>query len=384
MSNETNTHPLRLESFAETLHVGRPNIGNKANFLSHIEQMIDNRWLSNNGPFVQKFEENLAKYLSVKHVVAVCNGTVALEIAIRSLDLQGEIIVPSYTFVATAHAVYWQGIRPVFVDIDPVTHCIDPQAVLRAITPNTTGIIGVHLWGHPANTIALDQIARSKNLKVIYDSAHAFGVSSNGIMIGNFGNCEVFSFHATKFLNSLEGGAIATNDDELAEKARLIRNFGFKGFDNVIHPGTNGKMVEACAAMGLVNLESISEFVDINRRNYLAYKSRFATLPTLRLFEFNEAEKNNWQYVVVEVNDPMVSRDEIVTALHSKNVLARKYFWPGAHRMSPYKELFPWTDQLLSVTNEVAQQVIVLPTGTSVTLDDISRICDIIQHTLSQ
>ena len=244
-------------AFVEPIHVGRPNVVDRERFLQLTADILDRLWLSNNGPLVQEFERKLAAFLGVKHCVAVCNATVGLEIAIRALKLEGEVIVPSYTFVATAHALHWQGITPVFADIDPVTQCLDPEAVRRMITPKTTGIIGVHLWGRAAQVAELEQLARDHDLRLIFDAAHAFGCSHGGTMVGSFGACEVFSFHATKFLNSFEGGVIATNDDELAHTVGLIRNFGFSGYDNVIHPGTNGKMVEVCAAMGL-SISSIS------------------------------------------------------------------------------------------------------------------------------
>lgn len=367
-------------AYDQPLHVGRPNIGDRDAYLVLMADMLDRRWLSNNGPLVQEFEARLAEHLGVAHVVAMCNGTIALEIAVRALGLTGEVIVPSYTFVATAHSIHWQGLTPVFADIDPKTHCLDPAAVRRAITPRTSGVIGVHLWGQPAAIEELEALCAERGLALMFDAAHAFGVSHGNRMIGSFGRCEVFSFHATKFLNSHEGGAVATNDGDLAETMRLMRNFGFKGFDNVIHPGTNGKMVEACAAMGIVNLQSIDTVIAANKRNYRAYQEHLTGEAGLRLFPYNERERNNWQYVVLEIDDSYgPSRDRIVAALHAENILARKYFWPGAHRMAPYRDLFPWADSLLPNTNEVARRVIVLPTGTTVTTDDIEVICSVIR-----
>jgi dTDP-4-amino-4,6-dideoxygalactose transaminase len=229
-------------------------MGDREAFLTRVGEIFDRGWFSNDGPVVREFEARLAEMAGVRHCVATCNGTIALEIAIRALGLEGEVIVPSYTFVATAHALHWQGVTPVFADIDPRTHTLDPEAVRRAITPRTTGIIGVHLWGQPAAVDELQAIADEHGLSLMFDAAHAFACTHQGRMIGGFGRAEVFSFHATKFFNSFEGGAVMTDDDEIAEKARLMRNFGFAGYDNVIHPGTNGKMIEVCAAMGLTNL----------------------------------------------------------------------------------------------------------------------------------
>lgn len=367
------------EAFPETIHVGRPNIGDREAFLKLAGEMFDRRWLSNNGPLLQAFERRMADYVGVRHCIAMCNGTIALEIAIRALGLEGEVIVPSYTFVATAHALHWQGITPVFADIDPDTHNLDPGAVRRMITPRTSGIIGVHLWGRGAPVEALQAIADEHGLQLMFDAAHALGCSYGGRMIGGFGRAEVLSFHATKFFNTFEGGAVVTNDDELAETMRLMRNFGFAGFDNVIHPGTNGKMIEVCAAMGLVNLDYIDTVIEANRRNWLAYRDALAGIPGLRLMPYDEAERNNWQYVILEVDpDCRATRDEIVAELHRHNVLARKYFWPGCHRMKPYRDLQPHAGLVLPHTETVAARVIVMPTGTTLDPGQVGRISAIV------
>lgn len=367
-------------AFSEKLHVGRPNIGDKAEFLKYVDQIFDSKWLSNNGPLVQQLEERIANHHQVKHCIAMCNGTIALEIAIRALGLSGEVILPSYTFIATAHALQWQEITPVFADIDPFTHCLDPESVRKMITPKTTGIIGVHLWGHTAPVDELQQIADEHNLKLMFDAAHAFGCSYKGQMVGNFGEAEVLSFHATKLFNTFEGGAVLTNNDELAEKMCLMRNFGFAGMDNVIYPGTNGKMIEIAAAMGLVNLDSLDSVIQRNQQNYEAYQQGIQGLTGISLFEFDKAEKNNFQYVVLEVSkDCPVSRDEIVAALHAENILARKYFWPGCHEMLPYRELNPHAGFFLSNTEIVAGQVVVLPTGMAMSKKSIQLICEVLK-----
>ncbi len=294
----------------------------------------------------------------------MCNGTIALEIAIRALGLTGEVIVPSWTFVATAHALSWQGITPVFADIDPATHNLDPAAVRRMITPRTSGIIGVHLWGRAAPVLELQAIADEHGLKLMFDAAHAFGCSYQGQSIGRFGACEVFSFHATKAFNTMEGGAVTTNDDQLAETLRLMRNFGFKGYDNVIHPGTNGKMIEVCAAMGLANLDGFDAIVAANQRTHSAYQQRLAAIPGIKVLTYDANERNNHHYVVVEVDKGCpVSRDDLIAALHANNILVRKYFWPGCHRMQPYRDLFPHAGLMLPNTIAVADRVMVLPNG---------------------
>ena len=367
-------------AFEQLLHVGRPNIGSREAFLKYVDEIFDRRWLTNNGPVVQELERRVAEYHGVKHCVAMCNGTVALEVAIRALGLAGEVIVPSYTFIATAHALNWQAITPVFADIDPATHILNPDAVRRMITPRTSGIIGVHLWGRSAPVDELQTIADEYGLKLMFDAAHAFGCSYKGKMIGNFGACEVLSFHATKFFNTFEGGAVVTNDDNLAETMRLMRNFGFAAMDKVVQPGTNGKMIEVAAAMGLVNLDTIENVIEANRRNHQAYQEGLSDIPGISLLSFNEEERNNYQYVVMEIGeDCPVSRDHIINVLHAENILARKYFWPGCHNMSPYRELYPHAGLLLPSTQKVADRVVVLPTGTNLNNKDIAAICTILR-----
>lgn len=368
-------------AFAAPLHVGRPNIGDRDQLLARINTMLDRRWLTNRGPLVQEFEDRLAAYLGVKHCLVTCNATIALEIAIRAAGLHGEVIVPSFTFVATAHALQWQKITPVFCDIDPATHCLDPRRVEAMLTPRTTGIIGVHVWGHACAIEELSELAQRHQLRLMFDAAHAFGCTHRGRMIGSFGDAEVFSFHATKFFNTFEGGAIATNDDALADKIRLMTNFGFAGYDTVIYVGTNGKMSEVAAAMGLTGLDALDQFIAINQRNYYAYQHALADIPGLRLFRYDEREQCNYQYIVVEIDAQTtgIQRDTLVKVLHAENVLARRYFYPGVHRMEPYRSYFPHAHLLLPETECLTQRVLILPTGTAVNPDDIGRIGEIIQ-----
>lgn len=368
-------------AFTEKLHVGRPNIGDRERLLARINDLIDRKWLTNNGPYVQEFEQRVADLLGVKHCIAMCNGTVALEIATRALGLTGEVIVPSFTFVATAHALQWQEITPVFCDIHPDTFTLDPSRVEAMITPRTTGIIGVHLWGRPCDVEALTEIARRRRLRILFDAAHAFACSRNGRMVGGFGDAEILSFHATKFLNSFEGGAVLTGDDALADKIRLMKNFGFSGYDNVVYIGINGKMSEVSAAMGLTGLESIDRFIAVNRENIARYREELSGVSGLRLIPYDEREKCNYQYVVLEVDEGAcgVDRDLLVDVLHAENVMARKYFHPGVHRMEPYRSCFPHAGLVLPVTERLSRRVLSLPTGTSVGKDDIRSICAVIR-----
>lgn len=371
--------PGKNPLFAEQLHVGCPNLGDRAKLLARFEDLLDRRWLTNHGPYVQAFEERLCGYLGVKHCIAVCNATVGLEIAIRGLGLGGEVIVPSFTFPATAHAVAWQGMTPVFCDVDPETHNIDPEQVERLITPRTTGILGVHLWGNACDVDALADIADRKGLRLLYDAAHALGCGHEGRMIGNFGDAEVFSFHATKFVNSGEGGAIVTNDDELAETFRRLRSFGLEN-GNVVDVGVNGKMNELSGAMGLTSLESCEAFIDRNRANYIAYQAALAGVRGLRLFT-PRTTVHNYQYVVVEVDSRQagLSRDQLVELLHEENVLAKKYFSPGCHRMEPYQRPSGVASRSLPQTDRLCDRLLQLPTGSAINADDVRQIGDLLR-----
>lgn len=364
-----------MRLFSQPLHVGRPNLGDRDRLLARIEDMLDRRWLTNQGPYVHEFETRLASYLGVKHCLAVSNATVGLEVAIRALDLAGEVIVPSFTFPATAHALSWLGITPVFCDVDPETHTIDPASVEQLITPRTTGILGVHVWGNACDSNALATIAQRHGLKLLFDAAHALGCTYGGQMIGNLGDAEVFSFHATKFVNAAEGGAITTNDDEIADRLRRLRNFGLEDGE-VADVGTNAKMCELSAAMGLTSLESIDEFVERNAANYGAYAEALADVRGLQLISPPRHEQSNYQYVVVDVDARAAgqSRDAIVAALHAENVLAKRYFNPGCHRMPPYRALHVAAGTRLPHTERLCERLMQLPTGTAVSPEDIARI----------
>ena len=368
-------------AFAEPRHVGSPNIGNRARLLRRIETMLDNRRLSNRGPLVREFEAKVAQVAGVKHCVAMCNGTVALEIGARALGLTGEVIVPSFTFVATAHALKWQGLQPLFCDIDPATHSLDPDQVEALITPRTSGILAVHLWGRPAAVDRLQEIADRHGLRLMFDGAHAFGCGLGERSLAGCGDLEIFSFHATKFLNTAEGGAVVTNDDALAERVRLMQNFGFVGKDQVVALGVNGKMNEMSAAMGLTSLESMDDFLAVARNNHEAWQQQIDALPALTMKIWEPDVRTNHQYIVVEVDAQVagISRDHLIAALHAENVLARRYFYPGCHRMEPYRSQPPAAGYRLPQTEKVSERVLVLPTGTAVSLPDIRRMSQLMR-----
>lgn len=365
----------------KTFLVGKPNIGDKARFYQRLDQIFEQRWLTNDGECVRDLEQRLEDYLDVKHCVAMCNGTVALELAIRATGMSGKVVVPSMTFIATAHALKWQEITPVFADIDADTFNICPDSVTRLIDEHTSGIVGVHLYGRPCDIDILSEIAESNKLNLIFDAAHAFGAGYKGQKIGSHGDCEVFSFHATKVFNTFEGGAVTTNDDELAKKLRLMRNFGFEGEDRVSYIGTNGKMAEVNAAMGLVNLDEIDRFIDINRENYQAYQVGLEAAQGIDLISYDDSELNNYQYVIISVDQSICgySRDELKSYLSTKEVMARRYFHPGCHKMEPYRSLYPDAGEALPATELFSQRVLALPTGTQICAAEVAQICDLVR-----
>lgn len=363
------------------LQVGMPNIGDRLKFFRYTEKMFNNKWLSNDGPLAQELEQKIAAYHQVKHCVATCNGTIALEIAEQALGMTGEVIVPALTFVATAHSLAWRGIKPVFADINADVPTLDPRNVITKITRRTTGIIGVHLYGKTGFIEILETIAEKYHLKLIFDAAHAFGCSHGGQMIGGFGDCEVLSFHATKIFNTFEGGAILTNNDETAEMCKILRNFGMVAPGDVRYIGTNGKMSEAAAAMGLTNLEAIDDIIAHNYKNYKAYEKELDGIKGIKLFKFQELEKNNYHYIIIILNDDYpLSRDKTIETLARYNIIAKDYFWPGLDRLSPYEDEKDGVDLLNTVV--FSERVIALPNGLNVNVDDVKRITDILKKPL--
>ena len=368
-------------TFPEVLHVGRPNIGDSVTFLEHAKAILDSHWLSNNGPYVYEFERRIAEVCEVPYCIATSNATAAMEILVHALGLKGEVIVPSFTFVATAHALKWLGVEPVFCDVDPLTHTLDPACVEALITERTTAVLGVHVWGQVCDVDALQDLCARHGLRLVFDAAHAFGCRREGRAVGGFGDAEVLSFHATKFINSFEGGAILTHDPELAARARLMRNFGFEYLDSVVSLGINAKMTEICAAMGLVSLEGMEGFLLANRANYLAYQHGLSDIQGLSVHVTAPQEVSNHQYVVVKVDEGLlgIGRDEFLEVLMAEGVFARRYFHPGCHRMQPYaSQCDPW-EWNLPVTEQLSGTLLQLPTGHAVSTDDVEAICGLIR-----
>lgn len=372
-------------SFPEVLHVGRPNIGDSAAFLGHAKAILDSRWLSNNGPYVLEFERRVAEVCEVPHCVATSNATAALEILVHAMGLEGEVIVPSFTFVATAHALKWLGVEPVFCDVDPVTHTLDPARVEALITERTTAVLGVHVWGQVCEVDALQEICTRHGLRLLFDAAHAFGCRRDGRAVGSFGDAEVLSFHATKFINSFEGGAILTHDPALAQRARLMRNFGFEYLDSVVSLGINAKMTEICAAMGLVSLDGMEGFLQCNQANHDAYRQGLMHIDGVSLHEFPAQDAFNYQYVVVVVDEQKagLGRDQLLEVLMAEGVLARRYFYPGCHQMEPYRSQARHGHDALASTHRLSATLMQLPTGQGVSLESIAAVCALIGFVIS-
>lgn len=363
-------------AFATQLRVGAPNVGDRSRFYARLDAAFDRGWLSNGGPLVQEFERRVAEIAGTKHAIATCNATTALQLTMRAAGLTGEVIVPSLTFAATAHAVAWLGLTPVFCDVDPVTGQIDPGHAESLVGPRTSGILAVHLWGRTAPVERLKVLAHRYGLALMFDASHAFGCTRDGRPVGGGGLAEIFSFHSTKFVNAFEGGAIVTDDDGLAERAACMRNFGITGEDEVDYVGINAKMSEAAGAMGLTSLDGMARFVARNLANHRFYQDGLAGVRGLRLLPFDERERNNYQYVILEVDERQagIDRDSLLGILHQENVLARRYFHPACHEMTPYRH-----SAALAGAERLSSRVLALPTGMGVGEREIAQICQIIR-----
>jgi len=355
----------------QAYHVGRPNMPDKEKVLAKFAQVLDNQWLTNMGPLSLELEERIASMLGVKHCICVCNATIGLELLQRALNLKGEVIIPSFTFIATAHSLRWQRIDPVFCDVRMEDHLIDPTKIEELITPRTSAIMAVPIWGQPCDYTALQAIADNHGLKLIFDSAHAFGCKSGDQYLGGFGDAEVFSFHATKVFSTGEGGAITTNSDDLAEKLRLMRNFGFTNYDKTEHIGTNAKMSELAAAYGLVHLDQLDSIIEQNKKIHQAYLDEFSEFQELTFLDYPFPGKSNYQYVVAKV--PSDIRDSLVDYFHAHSILLRRYFHPGCHRMEPYASREQYQELHLSNTDKISSEIVVFPTGTQVTPSTIKE-----------
>lgn len=378
------TAPAALPRFREPLHVGRPNVGDRARLLERIEGALDRLWFTNNGPLVRAFETKVAEVAGVRNCVAVSNATTGIQVVARALGIGpgDEVIVPSFTWVATAHALDWIGAVPVFCDLDEETGSADVAHVEKLITPRTRGILDVHVFGHPARIDELTALAASYRLPLLFDAAHALGCTYRSKPIGGFGTAEVFSFQATKFVNSFEGGAIVTDDDDLADRCRAMRHQGLDSEHRITGSGTVARMHEISAAMGLTSLEAADTFTAVNRRNYADYQEQLAGLPGIRVRPQMAGEEANCQYVVIEVDEARagLSREALQAVLQEHNVLARAYFHPGCHDCEPYRSRRAvHAPDPLPRTEALTRKVLSLPTGTAVGPAEVAGVCAIVR-----
>ena len=368
-----------LKPFEKPIYVTQPFLPKLQDFSERLKEIWDSRWLTNNGPIVRRFAEQLSNYFETDNLCLFNNGTLALQIALQGMDIAGEVITTPYTFVATTHALYWNKARPVFVDIEPDYYTLDPEKVEAAITPWTTAILAVHVYGHPCKLNALADIARKHNLILIYDAAHAFGVRVGPKSIAHFGDLSMFSFHATKLYHSIEGGMLIFKDSGIKRKFDYLKNFGFENEVEVVMPGTNAKMNEFQALMGELVLEHIDHIISQRKKLYEKYRELLKVVPGIKLVpSLPEGVAYNFAYMPVEVDELKygANRDELYGELKKYNVFPRRYFYPLLCDYPCYRSVS--VNDSLSVARSVASRILTLPIYSDLKIDDVARICEII------
>ncbi|RLD74138.1 MAG: DegT/DnrJ/EryC1/StrS family aminotransferase [Bacteroidetes bacterium] len=365
----------------KAIQVTQPDLPPIEEVKAYLDIMWENKWLTNGGPLHEEFEQKLAEFLGVPYVSLFANGTLALLIALRSLDIEGEVITTPYSFVATAHALQWNNIKPVFVDIEPVYGNLNPEKIEAAITEKTTAIVPVHVYGNPCNVEQINEIAKKHGLKVIYDAAHAFGVTYKGQSILNFGDLSVLSFHATKGYNTFEGGAIICHDAETKKQINFLKNFGFTNDLIVDKIGINAKMNEFQAAVGLLNLNYVNENINTRKSLDTLYRDLLAEVSGVEPLPVHPACTFNYNYFPVFIDDRQYgkTRDDLYFALRSNNILVRRYFYPLIANFKVYEQLPSSAKDKLPVANQKSAQVICLPMYTKLEADQVEMIVDFIK-----
>jgi len=362
------------------INVTQPSLPPLKEFIPYLEDIWESKGITNNGKFHQQFEKKLAEFLGVKYISLFTNGTLALITALQELRITGEVITTPYSFVATTHALWWNGIKPVFVDIEP-GHCnIDLEKIEAAITTKTTAIVPVHVYGNPCNVERIQEIADTYGLKVIYDAAHAFGVEKNGNSILNYGDLSILSFHATKTFNTIEGGAIICHDEKTKKRIDYLKNFGFAGETKVIAPGINAKMNELQAAYGLLQLKTFDEQIAKRRIIANTYRELLKDVEGIRFLKNIEGVKHNYAYfpIFVDEKEYGMKRDELYYKMQENNIHGRRYFYPLISQFSPYKGLESAKPDNLPVAERIAMQVICLPIYPNLDLEKVEMISNII------
>ena len=366
-------------SFKKRIFVTQPVVPTIEELEPLLKDILLTKWLTNDGRYVQEFEKQLEKYLGSAYCSVLCNGTLALQLCVQGLRLSGEVITTPFTFAATPHVLYWNNITPVFCDIDPDTYNLDPKRIESFISPRTTGIMPVHTFGNPCDIEHIERIAKYHGLKVIYDAAHAFGVEIDGNPIGNFGDATMFSFHATKLFNTMEGGAVTCSDINLNQRLRDLRNFGIRSEEEGIGPGINAKMNEFQAAFGLLNLKKVKNTIEKRKEIFERYHNHFRNLPGLRFQRITRGTSYNYAYLTVEILTDQfgLSRDDIYICMRKEGIMVRKYFYPLCSNYSCYQALPSASKDLLPNANRLASRILCLPLYSEMTVEDIDKIMEV-------
>lgn len=360
----------------KVITVTSPLLPSLEEFMPYLQDIWDRKWLTNNGHYHKELEKALCEYLKVPYISLFTNGTLPLMCALQALRITGEVITTPYSFVATTHSLWWNGIKPVFVDIDPVTGNIDPDKIEAAITPRTTAIMPVHVYGNPCDTQRIQEIADKYGLKVIYDAAHAFGVEVNGESVLNAGDISTLSFHATKVYNTIEGGALICHDEQTKKRIDYLKNFGFAGETTVIAPGINGKMDEVRAAYGLLNLKQVDAAIEARHQVAVRYREALRDVKGIRVMEDIPGVRHNYAYfpIFIDVEEYGMTRDELYSKMKERNVLGRRYFYPLISEFSTYRGLESAYPKNLPVAHKIADSVICLPMYAGLDSNDVDKI----------
>ena len=367
--------------FEKPIFVTQPTLPNLDDFVESLKDIWESKWLTNQGKYHEQFEKELAEFLGVKCVSLFVNGTLALITALQELRITGEVITTPYSFVATTHALYWNNIKPVFVDIEPDYCNINPEKIEAAITPKTTAIVPVHVYGNPCNGDRIQQIADTYGLKVIYDAAHAFGVEKNGDSILNFGDLSILSFHATKTFNTIEGGAIICHDEKTKKQIDYLKNFGFADEVTVVAPGINAKMNELQAAYGLLQLKTFNEQIKKRKEIANTYRGLLKNVEGISFLDDIKNIKHNYAYFPILVDEKKygLRRDELYEKLKEHNIHGRRYFYPLISQFPTYRGLPSAKPENLPVAEKIAEQVICLPVYPDLTKSETKRIIRILE-----
>ncbi len=366
----------------EQITVTSPLLPNLDEFNDLLKEIWDSKWITNNGSFHKRLEAALCEYLKVPYISLFTNGTLPLITALQALRITGEVITTPYSFVATTHSLWWNGIKPVFVDIDPATGNIDPDKIEAAITPKTTAIMPVHVYGQPCDTERIQAIADKYGLKVIYDAAHAFGVEVNGESILKAGDMSTLSFHATKVYNTIEGGALVMHDAKTKQRIDYLKNFGFAGETEVVAPGINSKVDEMRSAYGLLNLRQVDDAIAARRRAAEAYREGLKDVEGITFFNDTPGVRHNYSYfpIFVDAEKYGRTRDELYFAMREQNVLGRRYFYPLISEFTTYRGLPSAAPDNLPVAHRMANSVICLPMHHALSIEDVNRVINCIKN----